>query len=120
MPTIAASLLPGGQTAIAATGARIAQGVRAMGGGKGLQRGAQVAAASGGQSALYGAGAAEGGLAERLPSAAASGAIGAVAGPLVDKVAPAITAGAADLIKRGVALTPGQAVGGSSLLGTAL
>lgn len=120
LPTIAAQFIPGGQTAIAATGTKIAQGVRAMGGGKGLQRGAQVAAASGGQSALYGAGAAEGGFAERLPSAAASGAIGAVAGPLVDKVAPAITAGAADLIKRGVALTPGQAVGGSSLLGTAL
>jgi hypothetical protein len=120
LPTIAAQFIPGGQTAIAATGTKIAQGVRAMGGGKGLQRGAQVAAASGGQSALYGAGAAEGGLAERLPSAAASGAIGAVAGPVVDKVAPAITAGAADLIKRGVALTPGQAVGGSSLLGTAL
>jgi len=120
LPTIAATLIPGGQAAIAGTGARIAQGVRAVGGGKKAQRAAQVAAGTGAQSALYGAGAAEGNLAERLPSAAASGTIGAVAGPVVDKVAPAITAGARDLIRRGVPLTPGQATGGSSLLGTAL
>jgi hypothetical protein len=120
LPSIAATLIPGGQAAIAGTGARIAQGVRAVGGGKKAQRAAQVAAGTGAQSAVYGAGAAEGNLAERLPSAAVSGAIGAVAGPFVDKVAPAITAGARDLIRRGVPLTPGQATGGSSLLGTAL
>ena len=120
LPTIVASFIPGGQAVIAGTGARISQGVRAIGGGKKAQRAAQVAAGTGSQSALYGAGAAEGNLAERLPSAAASGAVGAVAGPVVDKVAPAITAGARDLIRRGVPLTPGQATGGSSLLGTAL
>lgn len=121
LPTIAAQFIPGaGQ---AATAGRAQQLAKAAGFGflspTGV-RTAQVAGTSGAQSALYGLGAAEGNLAERLPNAAASGAIGAVAGPVVDKVAPAITAGAADLIKRGVALTPGQAVGGSSLLGTAL
>jgi hypothetical protein len=121
LPTIAAQFIPGvGQ---AATAGRAQQIAKAAGFGflnpAGV-RTAQVAGTSGAQSALYGLGAAEGNLAERLPSAAASGAIGAVAGPVVDKVAPAITAGAADLIKRGVALTPGQSVGGSSLLGTAL
>jgi hypothetical protein len=118
LPTIAAQFIPGvGQ---AATAGRATQLMRSAGMGAGSQRVARVAGTSGAQSAIYGAGAAEGGIAERLPSAAASGAIGAVAGPVVDKVAPAITAGAADLIKKGVALTPGQAVGGSSLLGTAL
>ncbi len=121
LPTIAAQFIPGvGQVATAGRAQQIA---KAAGFGflnpAGV-RTAQVAGTSGAQSALYGLGAAEGNLAERLPSAAASGAIGAVAGPVVDKVAPAITAGAADLIKRGVALTPGQSVGGSSLLGTAL
>jgi len=121
LPTIAAQFIPGvGQ---AATAGRAQQLAKAAGFGflspAGVKT-AQVAGTSGAQSALYGLGAAEGNLAERLPSAAASGAIGAVAGPAVAKVAPAITAGAADLIKRGVALTPGQAVGGSSLLGTAL
>jgi|TARA_R110000822_G_scaffold276634_1_gene398652 hypothetical protein len=120
LPTIAAQLIPGGQAAIAATGTRIAQGVRAMGGGQKLQRGAQVAAGAGAQGAVYGAGAAEGTPLERLPSAAASGAMSAVAGPLVDKVAPTITAKAADLLKKGVPLTPGQAVGESGLLGRGL
>ena len=120
LPTIAAQLIPGGQAAIAATGTRIAQGVRAMGGGQKLQRGAQVAAGAGAQGAVYGAGAAEGTPLERLPSAAASGAMSAVAGPLVDKVAPRITAKAADFLKKGVPLTPGQAVGESGLLGRGL
>jgi hypothetical protein len=121
LPTIAAQFIPGVGQAV--TAGRAQQLAKAAGFGflspAGV-RTAQVAGTSGAQSALYGLGAAEGNLAERLPSAAASGAIGAVAGPAVAKVAPAITAGAADLIKRGVALTPGQAVGGSSLLGTAL
>jgi len=118
LPTIAAQFIPGvGQVA---TAGRAQQLAKAAGMGAGSQRVARVAGTSGAQSALYGAGAAEGNPLERLPSAAASGAIGAVAGPVVDKVAPAITAGARDLIRRGVPLTPGQATGGSSLLGTAL
>ena len=118
LPTIAAQFIPGvGQ---AATAGRATQLMRAAGMGTGSQRVARVAGTSGAQGAIYGAGAAEGNPLERLPSAAASGAIGAVAGPVVDKVAPAITAGARDLIRRGVPLTPGQATGGSSLLGTAL
>ena len=120
LPTIAAQLIPGGQVAIASTGAKIAQGVRAMGGGKTLQRGAQVAAGAGAQGAVYGAGAAEGDIVERLPSAATSGLISAVGGPIIDKVAPAVTAKAADLLKKGVPLTPGQAVGESGLLGRGL
>ena len=121
LPTIAAQFIPGvGQ---AATAGRAQQLAKAAGfgflGPTGL-RTAQVAGTSGAQSALYGAGAAEGDVIDRLPSAVTSGVIGAVAGPVVDKVAPAITAKASELIKKGVALTPGQAVGGSSLLGTAL
>ena len=121
LPTIAAQFIPGvGQVATAGRAQQLAKAAGFGFMGPKSLRTAQVAGTSGAQSALYGLGAAEGNLAERLPSAAASGAIGAVAGPAVAKVAPAITAGAADLIKRGVALTPGQAVGGSSLLGTAL
>ena len=118
LPTIAAQLIPGvGQTA---TAGRATQLMRAAGLGSGAQRTARVAGTSGAQSALYGAGAAEGDIGERLPSAAASGVVGAIAGPAVDRVAPAVTEKAADLLRRGVQLTPGQAVGGSSLLGTAL
>lgn len=46
--------------------------------------------------------------------------IGAILNPAVQKVAPAITAVARDLIRKGVQLTPGQAVRGSSLLGNAI
>ena len=121
LPTIAAQFVPGvGQ---AATAGRAQQLAKAAGFGflspAGVKT-AQVAGTTGAQSALYGLGASEGNLVERLPSAAASGAIGAITGPVVQKVAPAITEKASELIKKGVALTPGQAVGGSSLLGTGL
>jgi len=118
LPTIAAQFIPGvGQ---AATAGRATQLMRAAGMGAGSQRVARVAGTSGAQGAVYGAGAAEGTPLERLPSAAASGAMSAVAGPLVDKVAPRITAKAADLLNKGVPLTPGQAVGESGLLGRGL
>ena len=118
LPTIAAQFIPGvGQ---AATAGRATQLMRAAGMGAGSQRIARVAGTSGAQGAIYGAGAAEGNPLERLPSAAASGAMSAVAGPIVDKVAPAVTSKAAELIRRDVPLTMGQSVGGSSLLGTAL
>jgi len=124
VPTIVATLVPGGQAALAATGARITQGVRALGGGRRTQQAAQAAAASGAQSALYGAGAAEGTPAERLDDAATAGAIGTVAGPIVDRVArtalPAITDTAKKAIRQGVPLTPGQAVGESNVAGAAL
>jgi len=124
VPTIVATLIPGGQAALAATGARITQGVRALGGGRRTQQAAQAAAASGAQSALYGAGAAEGTPAERLDDAATAGAIGTVAGPIVDRVArtalPAITDTAKKAIRQGVPLTPGQAVGESNVAGAAL
>ncbi len=123
VPTIVATLVPGGQAALAATGARITQGVRALGGGRRTQQAAQAAAASGAQSALYGAGAAEGTPAERLDDAATAGAIGTVAGPIVDRVArtalPAITDTAKKAIRQGVPLTPGQAVGESNVAGAA-
>jgi len=118
LPTIAAQFIPGfGQ---AATAGRATQLMRAAGMGSGSQRAARVAGTSGAQGALYGFGAAEGSPAERLPSAAASGAVSAVAGPVVDRVAPAITGAARELIRKGVPVTPGQAVGGSGLLGTAI
>ncbi len=121
LPTIAAQFIPGlGQVATAGRAKQLATAAGFGFAGPKTLRTAQVAGTSGAQGALYGFGAAEGNPAERLPSAAASGVMSAVAGPVVDKVAPAVTGAARDLIKKGVALTPGQAVGGSSLLGTAL
>ena len=124
VPTIVATLIPGGQSALAATGARITQGIRALGGGRRTQQAAQAAAASGAQSALYGAGAAEGTPTERLDDAALAGTIGAVAGPVVDRagraVLPAISETARRAISQGVPLTPGQAVGQSNVAGAAL
>ena len=90
LPTIAAQFIPGvGQTA---TAGRATQLMRAAGLGSGAQRTAGVAGPSGAHSALYRAGAAEGDIGERLPSAAASGVVGAIAGPAVDRVAPAVPA----------------------------
>lgn len=84
----------------------------------------RVAATSGAQSALYGAGAAEGTPTERLDDAALAGTIGAVAGPVVDRagraVLPAISETARKAIRQGVPLTPGQAVGESNVAGAAL
>ena len=118
LPTIAAQFVPGAGQVL--TGTRGAQLARAAGLGQKGQRTAQAATASGTQSAIYGAGAAEGDIVDRLPSAATSGAIGAVAGPVIERVAPVVTQKAADLVKRGVPVTPGQAVRESGLLGRGL
>ena len=118
LPTIAAQFVPGAGQVL--TGARGAQLARAAGLGQKGQRTAQAVTASGTQSAIYGAGAAEGDVVDRLPSAATSGAIGAVAGPVIERVAPVVTQKAADLVKRGVPVTPGQAVRESGLLGRGL
>ena len=118
LPTIAAQFVPGAGQVL--TGTRGAQLARAAGLGQKGQRTAQAATASGTQSAIYGAGAAEGDVVDRLPSAATSGALGAVAGPVIERVAPVVTQKAADLVKRGVPVTPGQAVRESGLLGRGL
>jgi hypothetical protein len=121
LPTIAANFIPGlGQAATAGRAKQLATAAGFGFAGPKTLRTAQVAGTSGAQGALYGFGAAEGNPAERLPSAAASGVMSAVAGPVVDKVAPAVTGAARDLIRKGVPVTPGQAVGGSGLLGTAV
>jgi len=84
----------------------------------------RVAATSGAQSALYGAGAAEGNPVQRLDDAALAGTIGAVAGPVVDRagraVLPVISETARNAIRQGVPLTPGQAVGESNVAGAAI
>lgn len=49
---------------------------------------------------------------DRLLKGAISAPIGAAAGPLIQKVAPSVTAGTAELLRKGVNLTPGQAAMG--------
>ena len=110
LPTIAAQFIPGlGQTASVANTARLAN----------IARGAGVAGAEG---LVYGVGTAEGGLGERLtnPNTAISGATSAVLGGAVGGLAPKITDEARELIQKGVPVTPGQAVKGSTLGGTTL
>jgi len=120
LPTIAAQYIPGVGPAAAATTARTAQLARSAGLGSTGQRAAQVGVASAGQGALYGAGAAEGNPVERLDDAAISGVLSGVAGPVVDKLAPRVTSKAKDLLARGIPLTPGQAVGESTIVGRGL
>jgi len=60
-----------------------------------------------GMSAAYGAGAAE-----EMSDVPASAAIAGILGAGLQKAAPAVTAGAAELIKKGVPLTVGQKFGG--------
>ena len=110
LPTVAAQFIPGlGQTASVANTARLAN----------IAKGAGVAGAEG---VIYGVGTAEGGLGERLtnPNTAISGATGAVLGGAVGGLAPKITQEAKELISKGVEVTPGQAVKGSTLGGTTL
>jgi hypothetical protein len=64
-----------------------------------------------GTGALYGAGAAEEG--ERLKSAAIGGALGGTIGGAVSKALPKIAPEAKEMIRRGVPLTAGQAMGGA-------
>lgn len=114
IPVIAAQFIPGfGQAAGAAR-------VATLGSKLATSPTARAAVTSGGQGALYGAGVAEGDIGERLESAAIAGPIAALGGAGMQRVAPHITSGAQDLIKRGVSVTAGQAVRGSSYLGTAL
>ena len=110
LPTIAAQFIPGaGQTASVANTARLAN----------IAKGAGLAGAEG---LVYGVGTAEGGLGERLtnPNTAISGATSAVLGGAVGGLAPKITEEAKELIQKGVQVTPGQAVKGSTLGGTTL
>ena len=110
LPTIAAQFIPGmGQTASVANTARLAN----------IAKGAGIAGAEG---LAYGVGTAEGGLGERLtnPNTAISGATSAVLGGAVGGLAPKITQEAKELISKGVQVTPGQAVKGSTLGGSTL
>ena len=119
IPTmILAQFIPGaGQTA---TAGRIAQLARTAGiGAKGQKIGGSALRGAG-ASGVYGFGAGEGGVENRLKSAGTSAAIGAVANPTIQAVAPRITEGAKELIKKGVPLTAGQATKGSGLIGTML
>jgi hypothetical protein len=86
----------------------------AMAGGAGLARlgitGAGRVAAI--ESALYGAGQAEGGVAERVKSAALSGVIGAGAGKALQKATPVVSSAASQLLRERIPLTVGQRLGG--------
>ena len=100
---IAASLLP----TILSFG-----GAGALTGGRLAALGAKVAAnplkAGALSGAVYGAGAADGDIQSRL----VSGGIGAATGGALSKLAPKATESAKRLIKKGVPLTLGQAIGG--------
>jgi len=61
----------------------------------------------------YGAGASEGDIVDRAKGAAIGGAISGAAGPLVQKIMPNVSAGAKELMDKGVNLTPGQATKGT-------
>ena len=115
---ILAQFIPGaGQTATALRGAQLA---RAIGIGARGQKIGGSALRGAGASGLYGFGAGEGGAENRLKSAGTSAAIGAVVNPAIQSIAPRITEGANELIKKGVPLTAGQATKGSGLIGTML
>ena len=117
VPMIAAQFIPGvGQAATAGRIGQLASKVKA--GVSGIKSPvAKAALTSGAQGTVYGAGVGEGSLQNRLESAAQTGAISAAGGGAISKVAPRVTAAAKDLIKRGVPLTPGQAVRDSGLIG---
>ena len=120
LPSIAAAFIPGGQALTASTVGRVGQAAKALGLGKKGQTVAKSAAVGAGGSGLYGFGAGEGGLQNRSQNALTSAAIGAVANPAIQAVAPRITQSAKKLLDRGVQLTPGQAVGDSGLIGKSL
>lgn len=106
-PTIALQFIPGyGQAASVANTARLANIARTVGTG----------AAEG---FAYGVGTSEGNILERVtdPNALISGAVSGVASPVVKAIAPKISEGAKELIKKGVKVLPGQAVKDSGLLG---
>ena len=116
LPVIAAQFIPGlGQVATAGRVAKLASGISKI-----KSPVAKAALISGGQGTLYGAGTGEGGIAERAKSATIAGSLSAVGGAALQKVAPRITAKATELIKRGVPVTPGQAVRGSGVIGDTL
>ena len=96
---ILAQFIPGaGQTATALRGAQLA---RAIGIGARGQKIGGAALRGAGASGLYGFGAGEGGAENRLKSAGTSAAIGAVVNPAIQSIAPRITEGAKELIKKG-------------------
>ena len=127
LPSVAAAFIPGGQALTASTIGKVGQAAKAIGLGKKGQNVAKSAAVGAGGSGLYGFGAGEGGFENRAKNAGVSAAIGAVANPAIQAVAPRITQSAKELLKpnklgipQGVPLTPGQAVGDSGLIGKGL
>ena len=99
-----------------AGGAKLSQGASKIGLGK-KGKSAVEGAATG---ALYGFGAGEGGFENRVQSGAISGAIGSVANPAIQAIAPRVTQTAKELIKKDVPVTAGQATRDSGLLGKGL
>jgi len=120
LPSIAAAFVPGGQALAASTIGRVGQAAKAIGLGSKGQKVAKSAAVGAGGSGLYGFGAGEGGFQNRAENALTSAAIGAVANPAIQAVAPRITQSAKELLRKDVPLTPGQAVGDSGLLGKSI
>tara|TARA_B100001057_G_scaffold478390_1_gene548770 strand:+ start:795 stop:2381 length:1587 start_codon:yes stop_codon:yes gene_type:complete len=119
LPSIAAAFIPGGQAVAASTVGKVGQAAKALGLGKKGQTVTKSAAVGAGGSGLYGFGTGEG-LEDSIKSAGTSAAIGAVANPAIQAVAPRITQSAKKLLDRGVELSPGQAVGDSGLIGRSL
>jgi len=120
LPSIAAAFIPGGQALTASTLGRVGKAAKAIGLKKKGQNVAKSAVVGAGGSGLYGFGSGEGGFENRAKNAGVSAAIGAVANPAIQAVAPRITQSAKKLLDKGVPLTPGQAVGDSGLIGKSL
>jgi len=91
LPSVAAAFIPGGQALTASTIGKVGQAAKAIGLGKKGQNVAKSAAVGAGGSGLYGFGAGEGGFENRAKNAGISAAIGAVANPAIQAVAPRIT-----------------------------
>ena len=85
----------------------------ALTGGLGVGRTALgTAARSAGVGGLYGAGMAEGDIAERAKGAAITAPISGVAGGVMQRLLPKVTPQAKEIMEEGVELTPGQALSG--------
>jgi len=121
LPMIAAQFVPGaGQAATAARATQIGRAAARVVPQALKGRVGRGAASAGAQGGVYGFGAGEEGLANRLRSAGVTAALSGGIGAGITKTAPYVTEQAKQLIRRGVPLTPGQAVRGSTMVGNTI
>tara|TARA_R100001377_G_scaffold56107_1_gene33337 strand:- start:391 stop:2031 length:1641 start_codon:yes stop_codon:yes gene_type:complete len=121
LPMIAAQFVPGaGQAATVARATQIGRAAARVVPQALKGRVGRGAASAGAQGGVYGFGAGEEGLANRLRSAGVTAALSGGIGAGITKTAPYVTEQAKQLIRRGVPVTPGQAVRGSTMVGNAI